>query len=68
MKTFEEDSKGKSTSTHSCFVYNIIIIIIIIMSEYFYRIKVSVLYKYIQVKNPQIKNNARKKKSEKNRS
>ena len=27
-----------------------IIIIIIIISEYFYRIKVSVLYKYIQVK------------------
>ena len=29
----------------------IIIIIIIIISEYFYRVKVSVLYKYIQVKN-----------------
>ena len=29
----------------------IFIIIIIIMSEYFYRIKVSVLFKYIQVKN-----------------
>ena len=28
----------------------IIVIIIIIMGEYFYRIKVSVLYKYIQVK------------------
>ena len=31
--------------------YYIIIIIIIIISEYFYRVKVSVLYKYIQVKN-----------------
>ena len=30
---------------------NYIIIIIIIISEYFYRVKVSVLYKYIQVKN-----------------
>ena len=37
-----------------CFVIIIIIIIVIIMSEYFYRIKVSVLYKYVQLKKTAI--------------
>ena len=32
----------------------VIIIVIIIMSEYFYMIKVSLLYKYIQVKKTAI--------------
>ena len=47
----------KNTSNEMVQIFNksifiiIIIIIIIIIVEYFYRIKVSVLYKYVQVKN-----------------